>query len=170
MTGKLIGGILVICGCGGVGFSIAAASRREEAALRQLIGALDLMECELQYHLTPLPELCRQAGRESKGVVQKILTCLAQELECQIAPDVSSCMHAALLCCPEAPNRVRQAFEIMGTSLGRFDMDGEVRGLETVRGFCRRELEGLSQNRDSRLRSYETLGLCAGAALAILFV
>ena len=69
MTGKLFGALLVICGCGGMGFSIAAASKREEAALRQLIGALDFMECELQYHLTPLPELCRQAGRETKGTI-----------------------------------------------------------------------------------------------------
>ena len=79
-------------------------------------------------------------------------------------------MRAALAICPEIPKRVRQAFEIMGSSLGRFDMEGQIKGLEAVRGFCRRELEGLSQNRDSRLRSYQTLGLCAGAALAILFV
>ena len=170
MTGKLFGALLVICGCGGMGFSIAAASKREEAALRQLIGALDFMECELQYHLTPLPELCRQAGRETKGTIQQILTVLAHELECQISPDVESCMRAALAICPEIPKRVRQAFEIMGSSLGRFDMEGQIKGLEAVRGFCRRELEGLSQNRDSRLRSYQTLGLCAGAALAILFV
>jgi len=28
----------------------------------------------------------------------------------------------------------------------------------------------MSKDRDVRLRSYQTLGLCAGAALAILFV
>ena len=170
MTGKWIGVLLVICGCGGMGFSIAAASRREELALRQLLGALDYMECELQYHLTPLPELCRQAGREAKGAIQQILTALARELESQISPDVESCMNAALLGTRDIPRRVRQAFEIMGASLGRFDMEGQIKGLEAVRSFCRRELEGLSQNRDSRLRSYQTLGLCAGAALAILFV
>lgn len=170
MTGKLIGAILVICGCGSLGFSIAMQFKREEHALRQLIGALDFMECELQYHLTPLPELCRQAGRENRGPVHHVLTALARELECQISPDVHSCMHAALVCSPEVPKRVRRAFEIMGTSLGRFDMDGQVKGLETVRAYCRRELEGMSANRDSRLRSYQTLGLCAGAALAILFV
>lgn len=170
MTGKLIGAVLVICGCGGLGFSIAAASKREEATLRQLIGALDYMECELQYHLTPLPDLCRQAARETKGTIQLILKALTHELESQVAPDVESCMRAALMSCPEAPKRTKQAFEIMGTSLGRFDIDGQIKGLEAVRGFCRRELEGLSRNRDSRLRSYQTLGLCAGAALAILFV
>ena len=62
MSIKLIGAALIIAGCDGVGFSMAAAHRREESALRQLIGALDYMGCELQYHLTPLPELCRSAA------------------------------------------------------------------------------------------------------------
>lgn len=170
MTLNWIGAVLVIAGCGMVGFSMAAAHRKEENALRQLIGALDYMECELQYRLTPLPELCRQAGAESQGCVGHVLTNLSQELECQISPDVESCMNAALLPCGELPKRSRQAFQIMGASLGRFDMEGQIKGLEAVRSFCRRELEGLSTNREERLRSYQTLGICAGAALAILFV
>lgn len=169
MTGKWIGVCLIICACGGMGFSIAAASKREENALRQLIGALDYMECELQFHMTPLPELCRQAGVEAKGIIQTVFEALSKELESKISPDVESCVRGAL-CGLDIPKKVRQAFEILGSSLGRFDVEGQIRGLEAVRAYCRRELEALSQNRDSRLRSYQTLGLCAGAALAILFV
>ena len=33
-----------------------------------------------------------------------------------------------------------------------------------------RELEKMSTDRDQRIRGYQTLGVCAGAALAILFV
>lgn len=170
MTGKLIGVLLIICGCGGMGFAIVAAYKQEEAALRQLIGGLDFMECELQYHLTPLPELCRRAGTHTKGVVGRILCTISQELDNQISPDVCSCVRAALTRCGDMPRRIRKAFEILGTSLGRFDLEGQIRGLETVRGYCRGELEALASNRDNRLRSYQTLSLCAGAALAILFV
>lgn len=170
MNIKWIGAILIIFGCGMVGFSMAASYRREEKNLRQLIGALDYMACELQYRLTPLPELCRAAGSENTGCVRQILTNLASELDSQISPDVASCMNAAMAVTEDVPKRVREAFQIMGASLGRFDMDGQLRGLEAVRSFCRRELEGMSANRDNRLRSYQTLGICAGAALAILFV
>ena len=58
----------------------------------------------------------------------------------------------------------------MGSSLGRFDLEGQLQGLESVRIYCREQLDELSKDRDVRLRSYQTLGLCAGAALAILFV
>ena len=36
--------------------------------------------------------------------------------------------------------------------------------------FWKRELRELERNRQQRLRSYRTLGLCAGAALALLLL
>lgn len=170
MNYKWIGALLIIAGCGGWGFMIAASHRQEERSLRQLVSALDLMECELQYRLTPLPELCRQAGQENKGAVRAVLLELAEELEARIAPDVSGCMDVALAAVRDMPGKTREAFKMMGHSLGRFDMNGQLKGLEAVRVFCRRELDGLTKNADVRLRSYQTLGFCAGAALVILFM
>lgn len=167
---KWIGAILVIAGCGGFGFLMAAAHRRTEQCLRRLIGALDYMECELQYHLTPLPDLCRQAASESTGEIRELFCALAQELEDQVSPDVQSCMHAAIHKLPALPGQAEDALKELGSSLGRFDLSGQLRGLEAVRATCRRSLEEMSQNREVRLRSYQTLGLCAGAALAILFI
>lgn len=170
MSLKIIGAILIVAACGGVGFSMASAHRREEHALRQLIGALDYMGCELQYHLTPLPELCRCAAAECSGCVSQVLLHLATELENQIAPDVSSCMNAAVSKAPKMPHRIRKNLTRLGSSLGRFDLQGQLKGLESARHFCRRDLEDLCKNREERLRSYQTLGLCAGSALAILFL
>jgi stage III sporulation protein AB len=170
MTIKLIGAGMIIAACGAVGFSMAASHRREEVALRQLIRAMDYMGCELQYRLTPLPELCRNAAAESAGVVSQALLCLAGELENQIAPDASSCMNAALSKTHRLPKRAEENLRLLGSSLGRFDLQGQLSGLEQTRHQCRRELEELTNNRDVRLRSYQTLGLCAGSALAILFL
>ncbi len=170
MSFKLVGAILVIAACGGFGFYLAAAHRREEASLRRLIGVLDYMECELQYRLTPLPQLCRQAAGEAAGGIYHAFLELAKELEDQISPDVDRCMRAALSRCRDIPALTLEALELLGRSLGRFDMDGQLKGLEGVRQECRRNLNDLNQNRDNRIRSYQTLGLCAGAALAILFI
>ena len=64
MTYKWIGAILVVAGCGGFGFSLASAHRREIQLLRHLNICVQYMQCELKYRLTPLQDLCRQAGRE----------------------------------------------------------------------------------------------------------
>lgn len=167
---KWIGALCVIGGCGGVGFTMAAAHRWEERTLRSLVAALDYMACELQFRLTSLPELCRQAGKESRGVVGTVFSNLARELDSQIAPNADACMYAALARTEGLPRETEKALRLLGAGLGRFDLPGQLQGLEQVRGHCRRALENLSKDRDQRIRGYQTLGLCAGAALAILFV
>lgn len=170
MSIQLIGAVLVICGCGGVGFYMAVNHRRDEVVLRQLSAALDYMECELQYRMTPLPELVRSTSRQATGAVGKFLLCLAEELEAQISPDASSCVRAAISKVKELPEICRPCLRQFGKSLGSFDLPGQLKGLEAVRAMCRLELKRLCRNQDQRLRSYQTLGLCAGAALAILFL
>ena len=167
---KILGVILVVAGCGGVGFKIAANHRQEEKSLRQLIGILDFMECELQYRLTPLPELCRQTAKEFSAMPGKVFHTLALEMEAQVLPNMERCMAATLEKMLDIPTITRNGLLLLGKSIGRFDLEGQLKGLEAVRQDCRRNLESLCNNRDSRLRSYQTLGLCAGAALAILFI
>ena len=167
---KLIGAVLVVTGCGGIGFRIAANHRLEEKNLRQLIGILDYMECELQYRLTPLPELCRQASKEFSGLLGKVFWELSVEMEAQVSPDLDTCMSVVVSRSAKLSLSTQEALLLLGKSVGRFDIEGQLKGLEAVRQDCRRQLEALSYNRDTRLRSYQTLGLCAGAALAILFV
>ena len=167
---KWIGAAMIMVGCGGTGFFMAASHRRQETELRHFMSSLDYMQCELQYRLTPLPDLCRQTAAQSSGLIRKLFTCLANELEDQIAPDVQHCMNAAVAKIPELQSTTASVAMEMGRTLGRFDLDGQIRGLEQTRQDCRTVLERLSENRDVRLRSYQTLGLCAGAALAILFI
>ena len=170
MTMKWIGALLVIAGCGGVGFTMAASYKREERCLRAFVRALDYMTCELQFRLTPLPDLCRTAGKECGGPAGHALMALSAELESQISPDADSCMYAALSKLDNLPTTTVEALRLLGKSLGRFDLNGQLQGIEQVRDHCRRELSRLEAGRDQRIRGYQTLGVCAGAALAILFV
>ncbi len=170
MSLKWLGAILIICGCGSIGFAMAASYRGEERELRRLTAALDYMSCELQYHMTPLPDLCRQSAAEVSGTSGAILAALAEELENQLLPDVGSCIASALSRTKNIPSCLQDAFDLLGRSLGRFDLEGQLTGIQSVREYCRRQLETMADGREGRLRSYQTLGLCAGAALAVLLV
>ena len=170
MSIKVFGAVLIIAACGGFGFKIASSHLKEEKSLRQLVALLDYMECELQYRLTSLPTLCRQAAAEGDGQLHGVFLHLADELEDQISPDVERCMTAALRKSKDLPGYTYNAMVMLGRSLGRFDLDGQLKGLEVVRQQCRRDLEKLCSNKEVRLRSYQTLGLCAGAAMAILLI
>ena len=167
---KWIGALLIIISCGGFGFYQGICYRKEEQALRDLLRVMDLMECELQYRLTPLPQLCNVIASQFRGPVGMVFRSLGQELESQIAPEAGSCMHSALIGCKELPQRLNGLLEELGTTLGSYDLQGQLIGLDAVRLQCRSFLDEMSQNREGRIRSYQTLGLCAGAAIAILFV
>lgn len=170
MTIKLIGAIMIVLSCGSVGFYLSAVHRQEEEALRQLICALDYMGCELQYRMTPLPELCRSAAAQNRGVICRLFLNLANELDSHISPDVSACMTEAIAQTPKLPDKTTKLLLRLGGSLGRFDMSGQIRGMENMRQLCRKELDALSKDRTVRLRNYQTLALCAGVALAILLM
>ena len=71
---------------------------------------------------------------------------------------------------PGIPGRLRRLIYQLGKSLGRFDLPGQLKGIAAAKESCKRELRELERNREQRLRSYRTLGLCAGAALAVLLI
>lgn len=170
MSIKWLGVVFVVGSCGGVGFSAALAYEKQERILYQLLRILNYMACELQYRLLPLPDLCKLASRECSGTVRRVLSALAEELERQMEPDVPSCMQTVLQKETMPSRRIRRLFLMLGRSLGRFDLTGQLRGLEEVRAACERELEPLARQKQNAIRSYRTLGICAGAALAILLL
>ena len=167
---KWIGAILIIASCSGCGFAVAAGKRLEEKLLFQLLEILQTMESDLRYRLTPLPELCRQAAGETKGILHVVFLNLYRELKWQKLPDAGSCMYAAIARSGELPARVRRLLVQLGATLGRFYLEGQLQGIHCVRKHCEETLEAIRKNRSERLRSYQTLGICAGTALAIILV
>ncbi len=167
---KWIGAALIITACVGFGLMIAGFHRREVAYLKKLISALNFMECELQFRMPPLPELCRRTAEECDGNLQKVFLSLSYELEDQIAPDVKHCMKSVLARTKDIPIETKNCLSLLGESLGRFDLQGQLKTLETVRKECKDRLNKLLGNADVRMRSYQTLGICAGAALIILLM
>ncbi len=167
---KIIGAACIIFSCGGVGLKMAICYREEEKNLREFIRILDYMESELQYRSTPFPELCRQIECTFTQMLGAVFGGLARELDTNVSPSVEICLHKAITKYGDLPPLTLKNLTTFGKSVCRFDLDGQIKGIDAVREVCTKDLEGLEQNRDSRLRSYQTLGLCAGAALAILFV
>lgn len=167
---KWIGAIIILASSCYLGFHSAAQYQAEIRSLRKLQAVLEFMYCELQYRLTPLPDLCRQAAGECGGSLKKLLLHFTAELEGQIAPDVKSCMCAALSKTGGLPESTHKCMLQLGSSMGRFDLPGQLQAIESVRSTCQRYTEALEAGKDSRLQTCRTLCICAGAAMVILFV
>lgn len=165
---KLIGAGLIIAGCGGCGIRIAMLHRREVSALHQLVQVLDGMLCELEFRLTPLPELCRLGAEYAGGAIQAFFLTLAEKMDSQLSPDVRQCTIEALKQTKGLPAQAAEELETMGQTLGRFDLQGQINALRHCKQSCLNRLKALEHQQTERLRSYQTLGFCAGVALAIL--
>lgn len=170
MTVRAIGAVLILLGTGAFGYSLVWDVHREEAMLRTLLHTLGWMECALRYHLTPLPDLCAEAAGQSSNWLRRLLRDLAEALEHQIAPDAGSCMRAVLDANDRIPVRIKRILYLLGSSLGCFDLLGQLEGLQEVQAACAEELENIRNGREQRMKNYLTISLCAGASVVILLV
>jgi stage III sporulation protein AB len=167
---KIIGAVLVICACTGFGFRFAALHKKCERSLVELVQVIDYLICQIKYQKTPLALLFKQAAVSTSGSLKRLLLSFGEELESQVFPDIYICMKRLLGKFPDIPPTSKELLIKMSTTLGKFDLNGQVLELEGVRNEAIGKIKTLAENRDVRLRTYQTLGLCAGAALAILFV
>ena len=170
MTHKVMGAILILLGCGGYGFALAKKYKTEEKHLEELLAVVQHMINELQYQLTPLPDLCRQCTKQTTGVLRDVFRNLSRELDWQMMPDAQSCMTAAIKRSQNLSKSLRRLLNQLGNTLGRFDLPGQVCGLQGVKANCEEVLKRYRNGEENRLRNYQTLSLCAGAALVILFI
>ena len=170
MSIKLFGAICIVVACGGYGFFLAIQHFQKIKQLENLISALHHMKCELQYRQPSLSQLCRQCGNQTEGNVSKAFLLFAYELEQQCIPNVHQCMRIVIDKVGLNSTSMGTILQDLGNNLGMFDIGGQLLSLERIQKRCEKELEGLQSNSEIRARSYQTLGLCAGAAIVILLV
>lgn len=170
MMYKWIGATLVVFGCTSVGVVMAIHVKAEIAALKSLALSLEYIINELSCRLTSLPQLCRNASERSGDCVSRFFSVLSEELEGQVAPDVRSCVDVAVYKTPKLPEQTRQLLLELGTTLGKFDLDGQIASLRCLKAECEDACSRLKNDKEQRLNNYKTLGVCTGAALAILLL
>ncbi len=168
MTLRILGAIMIISGCAGLGVRETRRHRKEVNTLKQLMYAMEYMECELQYKLTPLPQLCEKLSSNITGIMAEIFQELALELNNQISPDVKVCMDLVLHKQRDIQTPIYNILTTLGMVLGRFDIDGQIREINLVKSECEQQLECYMHDADTRLRSYRTIAVCTGIAVAII--
>lgn len=167
---KCIGAMLIVLGCAGVGFSMCRRFCALERSFEELCKCLAQITWELKSRMPPLSELCRGASKTASGALSRTLECLARELDAQLVPDAQSCMEAALHKNADLPPEIAAQLRDIALSLGKFTLSEQVEALEGAFERAKCALAELREGKTLRLRNYRALGICAGVALAILFL
>lgn len=166
---KAAGCILLLCACGGLGLGAAGKLRARWTQLRTLVAALEEMERELQYRLTPLPELLAGLAARTAGPVGIFFSLCVREMDKLEEQSFSRLWGGALEGSGlDLEEEDRRLLLELGASLGRYDSRSQCQAIAQVRGRLEENLAAALERKERLGRVYGVLGLAAGALLVIL--
>ena len=169
---RMIGAGLVVLAAALAGFGCAASVRAQCAQLEGLCWALAYMKSEISSRLTPLPLLfsslaqCRQ--KDIAAFFGEAGRALSVPPGCTVPVSFKRGFAAAPAL--RLGGTCVQALYGLAMGLGRFELESQLAAIEACRRTVEQELLIVQAQKRARCRSYETIGVCAGLALAVILL
>jgi stage III sporulation protein AB len=158
----VIGVILVVAGCGGLGF---AAFTRLEARVK-LLTAFSMLAgrlgCEIGFRLTPLTELPGRLPALKPFWDEMAYDPYGEETFSEAWSRVADRL--------DLPDIDRALLCEMGEILGRYDADNQARTLDALRQQLDISLEAAREKRRTSGRLYALAGVLGGLMLAVVLI
>ena len=165
---RLLGAALVTLSASLVGFGFARGVRRQCAQLEGLLWALDFMQSELSSRLTPLPQLFSALSACRQKDVALFFEAAGRALSVPPGCTVPVSFKRGFQASPG--QEAVQTLYGLSMGLGRFDLESQLAAIERAKGSITSVLLQLQAQKRARCRSYETIGICAGLALAVILL
>lgn len=169
---RFAGIILIVASAGTVGFRYARGLRRRCRFLRQLMDALQLLKNEIAVCATPLPQAFALMAVAADGPLEQLFTAAARAMDRSHWTTPLMAVQEALAQTPELPESdpAAQTLVDLAARLGRYDTDSQLQGIDMAVLRLTELLRQAEIERSTRSKTYQTLGICAGLALAILLL
>jgi len=167
---KIFGAFLVVSGCGAFALIIAISHKRDADMLKQIIQTLEYAKLDLQYRMESLPQVFKKLSSREIGLLSKIYFQFSMELNNRKLNNPQQCMLTVLKKFKNIPRKSVKVLELLGYCLGTLGIEGQEKTLQSVITQAELILEEHMSEYKEKIRSYQTLALSAGAALAILFM
>lgn len=167
---KIVGALLIIGGAGGFGIGKAMQLQRQLRQLRDLLAAVEIIKCELNYTLRPVAELAERTAERSRGAIAALLKQYAANLDKGLprAKSAANALDGTKGLC--LSNDAQMAILELLSTIGRYDPDGENRLLQLTGQRLRSCIEHFESEKRPIAKSYAVLGVTTGIALVILFL
>lgn len=168
---RLLGAVLVVVSCGIWGLSVAWSYRLRPRELRAFISGLKLLETEIAYACTPLPQALEKIGGQLEGAVKMLFLQLARRLRDEPGLPATYAWEQGLNGLKEKSALLPQDLEILralGQGLGLSGREDQVKNLELAREHLKRQLALAEEAAERQGRMWRTLGFLLGITLALL--
>ena len=166
---RIMGAALLILGCGGLGLSAVNRLDGRVRDLRELSAGLEILQRELSFRLSPLPEALEAAAGGTHERAAGFFAFCARGAKQLDGSPFRTFWSGELERSPLRLSREDRALlEQLGPVLGRYDGESQRQAVENVlAGLSRRQAQAEDDRR--RLgRVYGVLGLTAGLFLTLM--
>lgn len=167
---KWIGAILIFVGCVGVGIWFRMQYAHKLAVVKECGKAFSLLQGEIQYGRTPLPEACYAVAGRTKGSCRTLFYRVGEKMmegsdstEVIWQEEVRSTLN-------DREMRLQDQEEILrlGTTLGYLDLELQYRTLELCIQRLEESRDSYEKERRNRMRLYPLLGTFAGLLICLV--
>ncbi len=160
---------MILVGFGGVGLAMISGLNRQVAFFRSMVQALDYMEREIAFHLTPLPQLFRGLSSYLSKPLSAAFEGMAQGLEGLHSQSVGELWEKNLSTLDFGREGLAYLLPL-GQVLGCYDGAHQCKAIAQVRAQLSQILERLEQESAKGKKLYGTLSLALGGLVVILLL
>ena len=170
---KLLGAILIIGSCGALGLSARQDLRTRIAAIDGCLKALERMESEIAYRLTPSGELIGLLAKEGDGQIAPVFQSMADQLSRNDGLSLAYKWSRALR--ETGPTCGLKSEEIgvlcdASAFLGRYDSEQQLQSLRLTRSRLDAVRGEAAEDLKNKGNLYRTCGLAFGLLAVIVLL
>lgn len=169
----LMGALVVVSAAGMVGLQVAAGYSRRPRQLSALQQSLQLLDTEIMYVATPLPEALKRAGRSGEAAVDRIFTGAAERLEQSRGWSAAEAWQTSLE--QEYPRTALnledfQVLQAFGQGLGCSDRDEQHKRIAMTSWQLRQGEEKARRDSEKNGKIWRYGGFLLGISIALLLL
>jgi len=168
---KLLGGILVIFSCSAIGFYVAASYNYRLKTLKNLQIALAMLETEINYSLSPLPEALKNTAKKIEKDVSDLFEKTASYLSGGEGYTAGEAWEMALsnlsqnACLRDNDLEILSAF---GQYLGITDRDDQIKNIKLTRDLLKQQEVLALEEKKKNEKVCRYLGVLTGIMVFLL--
>ena len=170
---KIMGALIILGACGYAGLTVASRYRQRPRDLRYLQSALQMLETEISYGATPLPDALERVSQRCEPGVSLLFFRTREML-----------LTGEGITAWEAWSRALQEFynssaingsdlsvlKALGTTIGISDREDQVKHLRLAREQLKIEAAKAEEDAVKNVKLYNYLGFLGGLTIVLIFI
>ncbi len=168
---QILGAILVTASTTAVGLAAVQRLGARVTLLSGLVHALEYMQTEIYFNLTPLPVILEHLSQTAAAPLKSFFTRSASYMDKLGDCSFSSLWQCAIQeCRNDFQGAEAQLLADMGSMLGKYDAEAQCRAIAYARARVEALLENAEKEKARQGKVYGVLGVMCGLVIVIILI